>query len=145
MILYFVLILVLIGIDQGIKMMTVANLSLGQVVNIIPNWFSLTRLNNSGAAWSILEGQKWFFVLVGLIATGLIITFMFHYKEKKMYLISLSLILAGTIGNLIDRIHNGYVVDMFQLDFVNFPIFNGADIFLTIGIIILTVLIIKEK
>lgn len=145
MILYFVLILVLIGIDQGIKMMTVANLSLGQVVNIIPNWFSLTRLNNSGAAWSILEGQKWFFVLVGLIATGLIITFMFHYKEKKMYLISLSLILAGTIGNLIDRIHNGYVVDMFQLDFANFPIFNGADIFLTIGIIILAVLIIKEK
>lgn len=145
MILYFVLILVLIGIDQGIKMMTVANLSLGQVVNIIPNWFSLTRLNNSGAAWSILEGQKWFFVLVGLIATGLIITFMFHYKEKKMYLISLSLILAGTIGNLIDRIHNGYVVDMFQLDFANFPIFNGADIFLTLGIIILAVLIIKEK
>lgn len=145
MILYFVLILVLIGIDQGIKMMTIANLSLGQVVNIIPNWFSLTRLNNSGAAWSILEGQKWFFVLVGLIATGLIITFMFHYKENKMYLISLSLILAGTIGNLIDRIHNGYVVDMFQLDFVNFPIFNGADIFLTIGIIILAVLIIKEK
>lgn len=141
---YWLLAILLVGIDQWVKHWTTANLVLGQTKSILKNILSITYLQNDGAAWSILTGQRWLFVLIAIIAIILITVLMVRFKTQWKYLLGLALVLAGTVGNLIDRIMNGYVVDMFQLDFVNFPIFNCADLFLTIGIVGLAILIIRE-
>ncbi|MCY9806855.1 signal peptidase II [Lentilactobacillus senioris] len=141
---YWLLALLLVGLDQLVKYLTTANLALGQVKSVITNVLSITYLQNDGAAWSILIGQRWLFILIATVAIILITVLMLHFNNQWKYLLGLSLVLAGTIGNLLDRIINGYVVDMFQLDFINFPIFNCADLFLTIGIAWLAILIIRE-
>ena len=141
---YWFLTILLIVFDQLVKYLTVTHLELGEVKSIVPDVFSITRLNNDGAAWSILTGQRWLFVLIGLVAIGIVTGLMIHYQKQPSFLVGLTFVLAGTVGNLLDRIMNGYVVDMFQLDFIDFPIFNCADLFLTIGIIWLAVLIIRE-
>ncbi|KRL64689.1 signal peptidase II [Lentilactobacillus diolivorans DSM 14421] len=106
---------------------------------------SITRINNTGAAWSIFSGHQFIFVIIALVATVLIIYFLNQYWQNIPYRIGLGLLLAGTLGNVIDRIFYSHVVDMFQLDFINFPIFNCADMYLTFGIIILAIAIIREK
>lgn len=142
---YWLIALILIGVDQFSKYLTTTNLTLGEVKPVINGILSITYLQNDGAAWSILTGQRWLFVLIAAIAIILITMLMLRFNNQKNYLIGLTFVLAGTIGNLIDRIINGYVVDMFQLDFINFPIFNCADLFLTIGIAWLAILIIREE
>ncbi|WP_268913072.1 signal peptidase II [Lentilactobacillus sp. SPB1-3] len=141
---YVLISALLIGIDQIVKSQVVSHLQLGQVNSVISGVFSITRLNNDGAAWSMLTGQRWLFVVIALVAAAFIIYYLFKFKGQTVYQISLTLLLAGTLGNLIDRILNGYVVDMFQLDFINFPIFNCADMFLTVGIIILAIKIVRD-
>ncbi|GAY72989.1 signal peptidase II [Lentilactobacillus kosonis] len=141
---YIIISVGLIGIDQLVKFWVVSSLQLGQVNSVINGVISITRLNNDGAAWSMLTGQRWLFVVIALIAAAFIIYYLFKFNGHVVYQISLTLLLAGTLGNLIDRIIQGYVVDMFQLDFINFPIFNCADMFLTIGIIILAFKIIRD-
>ena len=141
---YWILALLLVGVDQLVKHWTTNNLTLGQEKSAIPNILSITYLQNDGAAWSILTGQRWLFILIAAVAILLITVLMIHFRSQKSYLIGLTLVLSGTVGNLIDRIINGFVVDMFQLDFINFPIFNCADLFLTFGIAWLAILIIRE-
>ncbi|AQW22058.1 signal peptidase II [Lentilactobacillus curieae] len=141
---YILLSALLICIDQLVKHLVVANLHLGQVNPVIDGLLSITRLNNTGAAWSMLSGQQWLFVVIALVAALAIIYYMFKFRGHFLYQFSLSLLLAGALGNVIDRIFQGHVVDMFQLDFINFPIFNCADMFLTFGILILAITIIKD-
>lgn len=144
-IIYLIISFLLIIIDQIIKFAIVNNFQLGQVKAIIPGIFSLTRLNNTGAAWSIMSGSQWVFIISAIIASIILVYFLFRYRSNKAYAASITLMLAGAIGNLIDRISVGYVTDMFQLDFINFPIFNFADLCLTIGVIVLLVIFIKEE
>lgn len=144
-IIYGLGILLLIGLDQFVEHWIVANLALGQSVGLIPGILSITRINNTGAAWSLLSGHQTVFVIIALIATILIIYLLARYWSNGWYRIGLSLLLAGTAGNVIDRIFSNHVVDMFQLDFINFPIFNCADMYLTIGIIIIAIAIVREK
>ena len=112
---------------------------------LIPGIIELTNLRNSGAAWSIFEGQQTFFTIITIIAIIVISYFIWQYRKNIPMLIGLSLIMAGTIGNFIDRLRQGYVVDMFETTFINFPIFNIADMCLTIGVIWLIICILKEK
>ncbi|GHP12801.1 lipoprotein signal peptidase [Lentilactobacillus fungorum] len=144
-VIYVIIIGLLVGLDQLVKHWIVISLGMGQSVQVIPGLLSLTRINNTGAAWSILSGHQMIFVVIALAASGLIAYFLVHYWENVTYRIGLSLLLAGTIGNVIDRIFYGHVVDMFQLDFINFPIFNCADLFLTVGIIVLGLAILRER
>lgn len=124
--------------DQLVKHWVVVNLALGASHSLAPNLMDLLYVRNYGAAWSILEGKTWFFYIVTAIATVVILYLLVTKKSTKpLFKISLSLLLGGALGNLIDRIHLGYVVDMFQLKFINFPIFNVADVFVTIGVILL--------
>lgn len=121
-------------IDQVIKWWTVQNIELYETAFKNPV-LSLTYIRNNGAAWSILEGQMWFFILITIVA--LIILPYLLYKnrnESKWMTIGLSLIIGGTLGNFIDRIRLSYVVDMFQVEFFNFPIFNFADVSLVVGV-----------
>ncbi|MEG0254622.1 MAG: signal peptidase II [Vagococcus sp.] len=147
MILYGVLVFTSVLIDQVIKGWTVSNIELYETVFSNPV-LSLTHIRNSGAAWSILEGKMWFFTVVTLIALIILPYLLFKYRnETKWLTIGLSLIIGGTIGNFIDRVRLGYVVDMFQVEFFHFPIFNFADVSLVVGVmcIFVYVLFFDEK
>ncbi|GAA2824136.1 signal peptidase II [Pseudolactococcus raffinolactis] len=140
-------IVIILGIvlDQIVKMAIVKNLRLSEQKSVINGILSLTHLRNNGAAWSILEGQQWFFVLTTVIVLAVAIWFWLKNLSKNWYGIGLTLIISGALGNFIDRVRQGYVVDMFQLDFINFPIFNVADILLSIGFVVLFIGILIEK
>lgn len=82
---------------------------------------SITRINNTGAAWSILSGHQFVFVIIAIFAAVLVSYFIVKYWSNIPYRIGLGLLLAGTLGNVIDRVVNNHVVDMFQLDLLIFP------------------------
>ncbi|MGO2940430.1 MAG: signal peptidase II [Pseudolactococcus laudensis] len=140
-------IVIILGLvlDQVVKMAVVKNIGLSEQKPVIKGVLSLTHLRNNGAAWSILEGQQWFFVLTTVLVLAVAIWFWLKNLSKNWYAIGLTLIISGALGNFIDRVRQGYVVDMFQLDFINFPIFNVADILLSIGFVVLFIGILIEK
>lgn len=135
--LYTLLIVGLVIVDQWIKHAIVASLALGATHSVIPNVLSLTYLRNDGAAWSMLAGQQWFFYIISIAALAVLIWFFVRFRHNWHYEVGIAFMIAGTIGNFIDRLMNGFVVDMFQLDFISFPIFNFADSCLTVGVICL--------
>ncbi|QDR72533.1 signal peptidase II [Limosilactobacillus reuteri] len=139
------IILILTICDQLLKSWVASSIVLGGSKQLIPGIIELTNLRNSGAAWSIFEGQQTFFTIITIIAIIVIGYFIWQYRKNIPMLIGLSLIMAGTIGNFIDRLRQGYVVDMFETTFINFPIFNLADMCLTLGVIWLIICILKEK
>ena len=141
----YIIILILIALDQFSKYLTVEYLKPVGTHSLIDGIISLTYAENTGAAFSMLEGKIWFFAIVTFAA----LAFMYYFY-KKDYIkhtfgkIALILISAGAIGNLIDRLIHGYVVDMFELTFMNFAIFNVADIFITLGGVVLCYYIIFQ-
>ena len=139
------IILILTICDQLLKSWVASSIVLGGSKQLIPGIIELTNLRNSGAAWSIFEGQQTFFTIITIIAIIVIGYFIWQYRKNISVLIGLSLIMAGTFGNFIDLLSQGYVVDMFETTFINFPIFNIADMCLTIGVIWLIICILKEK
>ncbi|HFK2755015.1 signal peptidase II [Enterococcus faecalis] len=147
LVVYFLISALLVGLDQWSKYLTVQNISLGETKEFIPGFLSLTHLRNTGAAWSLLEGKMIFFYVITVIVSIVIIYLLIkNYKKSIWYSVGLSFVLAGAIGNFIDRVRLGYVVDMLQTDFMNFPIFNVADSTLVIGVICIFIyLILDEK
>lgn len=143
---YLLLSAVLIGLDQFVKYWVVENISLGEVQDFIPGILSLTHIRNTGGAWSILEGQMWFFYIITVVAVVAAVYFLVkNLKGSKWMTIGISLVLAGAVGNFIDRIRLGYVVDMFRTEFMSFPIFNVADCALVIGAILIFIEFILEE
>ncbi len=130
-----VIILGILSLDQLSKFIITRNLSIHQSVPIIPNIFHITFINNRGAAFGILKDQTHFFVLTSLGAVVLIFLELKNNRHKKLYCASLSLVLAGALGNLVDRVFLGYVIDF--LDFRVWPVFNLADSAITIGAVLL--------
>lgn len=141
---YLLFIVALVGLDQFVKYWVSANIALGTSHGFIPGLMNLTNLHNDGAAWSILEGQQWFFYLITLAAVVVLAYLMRQWRTNRWKMIALSLIMAGALGNFIDRVHQHYVVDMFKLLPINFPVFNVADSCLTVGVIALIIIILKE-
>ena len=142
----FISILLLILLDQAVKGYVVKEIPLGGMRRFIPKVVSLTYLKNSGAAFSMLENQQWFFAIITLIAMGAAFVYLYrHIKGSIWLLLGLTLIISGGIGNFIDRVHQGFVVDMFHLDFMNFAIFNVADSYLTIGVGLLLIYLLREE
>lgn len=138
MFLYYGLVAILVLIDQFVKFWTVNSFDLNTGSEFIPNILSFFYIQNDGAAWGIFSGQMWLFAIITLVVIGMLIV-MLHRdaKDSKFLAWAISFILAGAIGNFIDRMRLGYVVDMFKLEFMEFPIFNVADICLTIGVILM--------
>ncbi|MDI9541184.1 MAG: signal peptidase II [Bacillota bacterium] len=135
-----IFILLLVLIDQASKIaMKAINRIHPDSFTIIKDFFYITYAENTGAAFSILKGQRWFFVIMALVVSVVIILYLIKHKPKSLEKISLLLILAGAIGNVIDRVAYGYVIDF--LDFYifgyDFPIFNIADSCITIGAVLL--------
>ena len=141
-----VIVLLLIGLDQWVKAYVVQQIPLGEVRSWIPNLVSLTYLQNRGAAFSMLQDQQWFFAVITLVVMVGAIWYLHKHMEDSLWLVfGLILIIAGGLGNFIDRMSQGFVVDMFHLDFINFAIFNVADSYLTVGVIVLLIAMLKEE
>ena len=136
----------LIILDQFVKAYVVQNIALGEIKSWIPNLVSLTYLQNRGAAFSILQDQQLLFAVITLVVVVGAIWYLHKHMEDSFWMVlGLTLIIAGGLGNFIDRVSQGFVVDMFHLDFINFAIFNVADSYLTVGVIILLIAMLKEE
>ena len=131
--------LLIAGLDQFTKFLTVANIPLYADVPFLPGFIQLTYVRNTGAAFSALQGMQWLFVAIFVLLTLLII---WAYRKKPLPFTTfewwcIAAIYGGGLGNAIDRIRLGYVVDMIETQFITFPIFNVADCFVTCGCIAL--------
>jgi len=141
----FIIAPVVLFFDQLSKFIVISNLSLNQSIPLIKGIFHLTLVYNRGAAFGILKNQLPLFIFTSLTA---IILIYLNYKKNKekesfCYNLSLGLILAGALGNLIDRIFLGYVIDF--LDFRIWPVFNIADSAITVGAFLLAYSMLKTK
>jgi signal peptidase II len=136
--------LVIIVLDQVTKSLILANFAYGDSVHVTP-FFNVVRVHNTGAAFSFLAGasgwQRWFFVGLGAVAAGFIVWMLRSHGGQKMFAWALALILGGALGNVIDRLLHGYVVDFIQVHWADrfFPSFNLADSAITLGAILLIV------
>lgn len=132
----------LVLIDQFSKQLVTGYIDLYQKIEVIPGFFNLTYVQNYGAGFSILEGQRTLFLIITVAAVILFSYMLIKGKNNGLlYKASLLLILGGTVGNFIDRLVHTYVVDF--LDFIilgyDFPVFNIADSFLTVGVALLLI------
>ncbi|MEY8370481.1 signal peptidase II [Aerococcaceae bacterium 50-4] len=143
MLLNYLLIAILVAIDQIVKYWTVTTFAINEGQDVIPGILSFFYIQNDGAAWGIFSGQMWLFYIITIVVVAVLV-YMLHKEGKDSALLStgLSFMIAGALGNFIDRLHLNYVIDMFRLEFVEFPIFNVADVCLSIGVILMIVYMI---
>jgi len=135
-------------VDQLIKRMISQAIELNSQVEIIPDFFYLANVHNEGGAWSILSGQVWFLIAVGFFA--LFFIFFSFIKGKDLSTIEIvvfACLMGGVIGNLIDRIVHGYVIDYlsFNIFGYDFPVFNLADMGIVLSVGFLLLWTIKEE
>jgi len=144
---YFILIIAAVAVDQLIKKLVVDTMALYETIPVLQDIFHITYIRNTGAAFSIMEGQLSFLILMPVVMIAAAVVFMIIKRKTAhpLLMTSLAMIAGGGIGNLIDRVALGYVVD--YLDFRVFPIFNAADIFVCVGcgLLILYVIFIDGK
>lgn len=131
----------IVAADQITKILVVQNIPLYSNVEAIDGLFHLTYVQNTGAAWSMMQGMRWVFVALFVALTVLVLV---EYFKKPLPFTTferwcIAAIYGGGLGNMIDRLRLGFVVDMIEVDFMNFPVFNVADCFITCGCILLIV------
>ena len=137
----------IIVIDQVTKWIIASSMKIGDSYEVIPNFLNITSHRNNGAAWGILSGKMFFFYIITVII--LIVFVLFFIKEAQYNLfmqLAISLLFAGALGNFIDRLFNGEVVDFIDTNIFgyDFPIFNVADSSLTIGVILVIIALLKD-
>lgn len=140
--------IILLCIDQISKLLVVNLLTKTDSITIIKNFFYLTYINNDGAAFSILVGKRIFLILIAVLVIVMLIRYIKKNNiQNKLELVSLALIIGGSLGNLMDRVVRGYVIDFldFKLFNYNFPIFNLADTFIVIGVLLLLLKEIRKE
>ncbi|WP_160034251.1 signal peptidase II [Paenibacillus sp. An7] len=135
---YYVIALIVFLVDQGSKWLVKTNMDLGQEISVIGDFFYITSHRNRGAAFGILQDQRWFFIVVTIIVVVALVWYIQKIKSQpdKLLPLALSLVLAGAIGNFLDRLLMGEVVDFFKFNFgsYTFPIFNVADSAIVVGV-----------
>ncbi len=144
---YLLFALVWLVLDQAVKFLVRAFLPLHTSIAFLPG-FDLTYLRNTGAAFSILRSQTWLLTaLSGAATVVLLVLLLRRTLPTRLGMLSLALLLAGAAGNFIDRLAFGFVTDMFQTTFMDFPVFNVADIGVVIGavLLVLTVLLARDR
>lgn len=140
--------IIFVVLDQLIKLIITNNLYLGETLKIIPNFFDITKVHNYGAAWSMFSGNVIILAIIGVIALIFIYSFFVYKKDlHKLEIITYSLLLGGIIGNLIDRIVLGYVVDYLSFNIFGymFPVFNLADMGIVISVLLIIIMSIQEE
>ncbi len=150
-----VLLIIAVGIfltvaDQLLKVWAISSLEPVGSITVIENIFSLTYVENRGAAWGMMAGAKWYLIIMPIVIIVAAIAYLIIKKlSDPLLLWSVTLIVSGGLGNLIDRIFRGFVVDYLHATFIDFPVFNLADCCITIGagLLILYVILseIKER
>jgi len=144
----FSIVSVIVIIDQITKYYAVLYLVGDAAYTLIPGVLSLRYHENPGAAWGMLADQRWVFMLISSLAiVGIIGYLIWNRKEKlpPLFLVSLAMFVGGGIGNMIDRVVLGYVIDFFRFDFIDFPIFNVADSFITVAAVLMILYMIWES
>ena len=145
---YVLFVTILVILDQYVKNLVVLNIEMGKRIPLIKDFFSLTYVRNYGAGFSILQNETRFLTILSIVAI-LILSYMLIKAKKNdtVSIISYILIISGALGNLIDRIRLGFVVDF--LDFIilgyDYPVFNLADSYITVGCFILIIMVILES
>ena len=150
MLIWIVVMVASVFVDQLTKQLVVNFLDREEPFELIPGVFRFSYVENDGAAFGMLDDHRWIFMTVSIIAIIGIAVYLFGFsKEGWTFQIGLSLIISGGIGNMIDRLALGYVVDMLEFDFMEFAIFNVADSFVCIGaglvILMLIIELIRES
>lgn len=144
----YILILFVIIIDQWTKWLVVNKMDIRESIPMIENFFYITSHRNEGAAWGILQGQMGLFYFTTIVVVIGLVYLLYKYRhESKLMTISLSLFLAGAVGNFIDRLLHQSVVDFldFYIFTYNYPIFNIADSALVIGAIMMIIAMFLEE
>ncbi len=134
MILWTLIILASVLLDQITKFIVVQTMPLYDSITLIDGFFSFTHIRNLGAAWGMLSNHRWVFIL--LTGAALVILPIILYKYRKLHPLfgtAMSLIIGGAAGNMIDRLFLGYVVDFLEFTFIDFPVFNIADVCIVVG------------
>jgi len=131
----------IVALDQYTKYLTVLHIPLYGHVDMMPGFLGLTYVRNTGAAFSSFEGQQWLFALIFLVFTAAVL---WEYFKKplpftRLERFCIAAVYGGGLGNMIDRVRLGYVVDMIETEFMEFPVFNVADCFICCGCILLLV------
>ncbi|WP_027726116.1 signal peptidase II [Tuberibacillus calidus] len=145
---YYAIGLIVLILDQLTKWIIVQQMHIGESIEIIPHFLYITSARNTGAAWSILEGQMWFFYLVTVVVLAIVIFYMQKYGRHRPFLgVALGLVIGGTLGNFIDRLFRGSVVDFIHVFLGNYsyPVFNVADSSLVIGAILIVIFTLFDQ
>ena len=134
MILWIIIIAASVILDQLTKWIVVNSMELYESFVLIPKFFSFTYIHNYGAAWGMLSDRRWIFILITSVALIIMPIILYRYRKVHvLFSLSLSLFIGGALGNLIDRVFVGYVVDFLEFTFIDFPVFNVADICVVFG------------
>ncbi len=141
---YLLLAALICGLDQFFKLWVKASIDIGSTVTVIPHVLGLTQVHNTGMAFSMLSGFTWVLSIVSVAAAAAVCVLILRRNFTKGEKLALAMILGGALGNAVDRIFQGYVVDMFELLFVKFAVFNLADLFIDGGAVIFCVLYISR-
>lgn len=131
----------LVSLDQLTKWLAVISLKNAEPVTVIPHVLGFTYVENRGAAFGILQGQRWLFLIfTGVVMAAILVLLLFgRFRRYRLFNISATLIVAGGVGNFIDRLIHSYVVDFLEFLFIEFPVFNVADCYVVVGSILLLV------
>ncbi|MFH1414278.1 MAG: signal peptidase II [Candidatus Omnitrophota bacterium] len=138
----YIIVLTILLLDQSTKLLIIKNFVHHESLPVLKGIFHITLTHNTGAAFGILKNQVPLFIFTSLFAVFLIYANIRKNKEGRFYSLALSLILGGALGNLVDRVRLGYVIDF--LDFRIWPVFNIADSAITIGAILLGFSILRK-
>ena len=147
-IIYSAIIIIGIFLDQLTKLLSVKFLMPVHTVPIIKDALHLTYVENTGAAFGMLQDQRWIFIIVSTVTIiGILLYLYLGFAENMLYGVSVSMICSGGIGNMIDRLALGYVVDFIDFRLINFAVFNGADSFVCVGagLLILALILDMKK
>lgn len=132
-------------LDFITKRIVSGSMYLYESIPVIENVFNITYVKNTGASFGMMSGARWFFVAVTVILIGAVVFYTVKNKVRnKLFLLSTSFVVGGGIGNLIDRIATGEVVDFFDFCLINFAIFNVADCFVVVGVILIVLYYILD-
>lgn len=139
LVIYAVMATALIILDQVSKNWAVHTLAMQESIAVVPEVFELRYTENRGVAFSMLQDQRWVFIPVSIAMTAVLILMLMRspMRKSKLFSIATTMVIAGAIGNLIDRVLLGYVVDFLYFRLIDFPIFNVADCFVVVGAILL--------
>lgn len=146
-----VVMLVLLGLDQLTKYLAIINLKNHPAIVLWDGVLELNYLENRGSAFGMLQNQKFFILFIGVVFLAVILFFLFKLPEEKKFCtvhILLTAIVAGGVGNMIDRLRFDYVVDFISFVLIHFPIFNVADCYIVVATIVLFLLflfVFEEK